>query len=201
MQVRTLAVPGALEFTPDVFDDDRGRFVAPFREAAFRAATGHRLHLAQSNHSVSRRGVVRGVHVSDVPPGQAKYVYCARGAVLDVAVDVRVGSPTFGRWDAVELDSGAYRAVYLPEGVGHAFTALTDDTVVAYLCSTPYAPADERTVHPLDPALGLPWPRDVEPILSAKDGAAPTLAEALAGGALPAWEDCQARYAELRGDG
>jgi len=198
VQVRELAVPGAVEFLPRIFPDARGLFVAPFQESAFVKATGHRLHLAQSNHSVSARGVIRGVHFSDVPPGQAKYVHCARGALLDVAVDVRVGSPTFGRWDAVRLDSETYRAVYLAEGIGHAFVALTDDTVMAYLCSTGYTPGSERTVNPLDPALALPWPPDLDPILSDKDHTAPTLAEASAADLLPHWETCQSHYANLR---
>jgi epimerase EvaD len=200
VQFRELAVPGAIEFTPKVFPDPRGYFVAPFQGPVFVEATGHRLHLAQSNHSVSRRGVIRGVHFSDVPPGQAKYVYCPRGALLDVAIDVRVGSPTFGRWDAVRLDTEHHRCLYLAEGIGHAFVALTDDTAMAYLCSTGYNPGAERTVNPLDPALGLPWPDDIEPVLSAKDSDAPTLAEAQEAGILPRWEDCQARYAELARD-
>jgi epimerase EvaD len=198
VQFRELAVPGVVEFIPKVFPDGRGWFVAPFQESTFVDATGHRLHLAQSNHSVSRRGVIRGVHFSDVPPGQAKYVHCSRGALLDVAIDVRVGSPTFGCWESVLLDTEAYRAVYLPEGVGHAFVALADDTVMTYLCSTGYNPAAEHTVDPLDPALHLPWPPDLDPILSAKDRESPTLAEAAAAGLLPRWVDCQARYAELR---
>jgi epimerase EvaD len=198
VQFRELAVPGVVEFIPKIFPDARGRFVAPFQESTFVDATGHRLHLAQSNHSISRRGVIRGVHVSDVPPGQAKYVHCSRGALLDVAIDVRVGSPTFGRWDSVLLDTETYRAVYLPEGIGHAFIALADDTVMAYLCSTGYDPAAEHTVSPLDPALRLPWPADLEVVLSDKDRAAPTLAEAAEAGILPRWDACQARYAELR---
>jgi dTDP-4-dehydrorhamnose 3,5-epimerase len=197
VQFRELAVPAAIEFTPKVLPDARGLFVAPFQEAAFVDATGHRLHLAQSNCSVSRRGVIRGVHFADVPPGQAKYVHCPRGALLDVAIDVRVGSPTFGTWDAVRLDPEKHRCAYLAEGIGHAFVALTDDTAMAYLCSTGYNPGAERTVNPLDPDLALPWPEDIEPVLSDKDAAAPTLAEAQAAGILPRWEDCQARYAEL----
>jgi dTDP-4-dehydrorhamnose 3,5-epimerase len=129
--------------------------------------------------------VIRGVHFADVPPGQAKYVHCAHGALLDVVVDVRVGSPTFGRHEAVLLDAAEHRAVYLAEGLGHAFCALADGTVAGYLCSTPYAPAIERAVHPLDPELGLPWPADLAHVLSDKDAAAPTLAEARAAGLLP----------------
>jgi epimerase EvaD len=198
VQFRELAVPGVVEFIPKIFPDARGQFVAPFQESTFIEATGHRLHLAQSNHSVSLRGVLRGVHFSDVPPGQAKYVHCSRGALLDVAIDVREGSPTFGRWDSALLDTKTYRAVYLPEGIGHAFIALSDDTVMTYLCSTGYDPAAEHTVHPLDPDLRLPWPPDLDVVLSDKDRAAPTLAEAVAAGTLPRWVDCRTRYAELR---
>jgi len=198
VRFRELAVPGVVEFTPTVFPDARGRFVAPFQESAFVEATGHRLHLAQSNHSISRRGVVRGVHFSDVPPGQAKYVHCSRGALLDVAIDVRVDSPTFGRWDSVLLDTETYRAVYLPEGIGHAFIALAEDTVMAYLCSTGYDPAAEHTVCPLDPTLRLPLPAGLEVVLSDKDRTAPTLAEAAQTNILPTWKDCQARYSQLR---
>jgi 5-epimerase len=198
VRFRELAIPGVIEFTPRVFPDARGQFVAPFEQSSFVDATGHRLGLAQSNHSVSHRGVIRGVHFSDVPPGQAKYVHCSRGALLDVAIDVRVGSPAFGQWVSVLLDSEVPRAVYLPEGVGHAFVALADDTVMTYLCSTGYTPAAERTVHPLDPALGLPWPADQDLVLSDKDRAAPTLTEAATTALLPTWQACQARYANLR---
>ncbi len=198
MQFRELAVPGVIEFTPKVYPDARGRFVAPFQQPTFLDATGWRLQVAQSNHSVSQRGVIRGVHFCDVPPGQAKYVYCSRGALLDIAIDVRVGSPAFGRWEAVRLDAETHRAVYLHEGIGHAFIALADDTVLTYLCSTGYDPAAERTVYPLDPALKLPWPADLELVLSDKDRAAPTLAEAAVAETLPHWQACQTRYAELR---
>lgn len=201
MQFRELAVPGAVEFIPKTFPDPRGLFVAPFQEPVFLDAVGHPLRVVQSNHSVSRRGVIRGVHFSDVPPGQAKYVYCPQGALLDIAIDLRVGSPAFGRWDSVLLDTEMYRAVYLAEGIGHAFVALADDTTMAYLCSTGYNPAAEHTVNPLDPALALPWPADIEPVLSDKDRTAPTLAEAADAGILPHWDDCQARYAELRSTG
>ncbi|WP_199432440.1 dTDP-4-dehydrorhamnose 3,5-epimerase family protein [Qaidamihabitans albus] len=198
MNVRELAVRDAYEFVPRVFPDHRGAFVAPFQEAAFVEAVGHRLTVAQSNHSVSRRGTIRGVHFADTPPGQAKYVYCPRGALLDVTVDVRVGSPTFGEWDAVLLDSTGFRSVYLAEGLGHAFMALEDDTAMAYLCSTGYNPAGEHGINPLDPALGLPWPADIDPILSEKDSAAPTLSEAERAGLLPTYDDCLAYYDKLR---
>jgi epimerase EvaD len=198
MKVRELAVPDAFEFTPRVFPDDRGLFLCPFEEEPFRLAVGHSLRLAQSNHSRSRRGVVRGLHFADVPPGQAKYVYCPQGSLLDVVVDIRVGSPSFGRWDAVRLDPVDFRAVYVPEGVAHGVVALENDSVLSYLCSTGYDPEREHGLDPLDPALGLPWPTDVEPILSAKDRAAPTLAAAAESGLLPSYADCQAYYQRLR---
>jgi dTDP-4-dehydrorhamnose 3,5-epimerase len=155
----------------------------------------------QANHSVSSRGTLRGVHFADVPPGQAKYVYCTRGAVLDVVVDIRVGSPTFGVSDAVRLDDVDRRGIYLSEGLGHAFLALTDDANVTYLCSEPYNPTGEHGISPLDPALELPWPDDVEPLLSDKDAAAPTLAEAKESGLLPSYDVCTAFYENLRGRG
>ncbi|MGW4058429.1 dTDP-4-dehydrorhamnose 3,5-epimerase [Amycolatopsis sp. NPDC004747] len=201
MQFRRLSVPDAYEFSPRAFPDDRGLFVAPFQEEAFREAVGHPLRLGQSNHSVSRRGTIRGIHFADTPPGQAKYVYCPRGSLLDVVVDIRVGSPTFGQWDAVVLDSREFRAMYLAEGLGHGFVALEDDTVMTYFCSEPYNPAGEHGITPLDPALDLPWPADIEQVLSGKDRTAPTLAEAEQQGLLPVYADCVAYYDKLRSAG
>lgn len=191
MQFRELSVPGAWEITPRQFRDDRGVFLEWFKEAPFAEHLGAPLRLAQANCSVSAAGVLRGIHFADVPPGQAKYVTCVKGAVLDVAVDIRVGSPTFGRWDAVLLDDVDRRAIYLSEGLGHAFMSLEDGSTVVYLCSEPYAPGREHEVHPLDPAIGIQWPttaRDgsaLTPILSPKDQAAPTLHEVRAQGLLP----------------
>ena len=201
MQVDELKVPGAWSFTPRQFPDPRGVFLEWFQADALQQVLGHRLQVAQANHSVSARGTMRGVHFADVPPSQAKYVYCTRGAVLDVVVDLRVGSPTFGVSDSVLLDDTDRRGIYLSEGLGHAFLALTDDANVTYLCSAPYAPGREHGISPLDPALALPWPDDVEPLLSDKDAAAPTLEQARAQGLLPDWETCQAFYASLREGG
>lgn len=191
MNVRELTVPGAWELLPRQHADDRGVFLEWFTASALREATGRDLGLAQANASVSRAGVVRGIHYADVPPGQAKYVTCVAGSVLDVVVDLRVGSPAFGRWDAVLLDAHERRAVFLPEGVGHAFMALEDGATVVYLCSSGYAPEREHGVDPTDPELAIEWPttgpdgRALVPSFSAKDAAAPSLREALAAGALP----------------
>jgi len=198
VNVRELAVPDAYVLDLVPHGDSRGRFTEWYRADVLAEAVGHPLTLAQANHSVSARGVLRGVHFALVPPGQAKYVYCPSGRILDVVVDVRVGSPTFGAVDAVELDSEQPRAVYLAEGLGHAFVALEDRTSVTYLVSSGYSPGREFGVHPMDPDLALPWPGDVEFELSAKDTAAPTLAAARDQGLLPTMEQCTARYAELR---
>ena len=192
MEVRELAVPDAWEFTPRQFPDDRGVFLEWFRADVVNRTIGHTLEIAQSNQSISKRGTLRGIHFADVPPSQAKYVYCPSGAVLDVVVDIRAGSPTFGRVDTVRLDDVDRRAVYLSEGLGHAFMALTDNAIVTYLCSTNYAPEREHGVNPLDSRLAIPWPSDVEPILSDKDRAAPTLRQAAADGILPTYDECLA---------
>ncbi|TFV52378.1 dTDP-4-dehydrorhamnose 3,5-epimerase [Blastococcus sp. TF02A_35] len=198
MEITELAVPDSYVVDLVPHGDTRGRFTEWYRADALSQTVGHALPLAQANHSVSARGVLRGVHFALVPPGQAKYVYCPAGRVLDVVVDVRVGSPTFGVHDAVVLDSDQPRAVYLAEGLGHAFLALADDSSVTYLVSSGYDPSREFGVDPMDPDLALPWPSDVQLELSAKDRAAPTLAQAREQGLLPTMEECAARYAQLR---
>lgn len=204
MQIRELRIPGAFEITPKQFGDPRGVFLEWFKAPAFEEAVGHSLNLAQANLSVSAAGVVRGIHFADVPPGQAKYVTCPRGAVLDVVVDLRVGSPTFGQWDSVLLDDVDRRAIYLGEGLGHAFMALENDSTVMYLCSEGYNPTGEHGVNPLDEEIGLEWPtadrhgNRVTPLLSEKDTAAPTLAAAKEQGLLPRYEDVLAYYDSLK---
>jgi len=204
MEYRELAVSGAWEITPRQFRDDRGVFLEWFKAPAFEEAVGHPLDLRQANMSVSAAGVLRGIHFADVPPGQAKYVTCVKGAVLDVVVDIRVGSPTFGAWDTVLLDDVDRRAIYISEGLGHAFMSLEDGSTVAYLCSTEYAPGREHGVHPLDPGVAIAWPttgRDGSPLtprLSEKDAAAPSLREAEAQGLLPRLDDVRT-FLESRG--
>jgi dTDP-4-dehydrorhamnose 3,5-epimerase len=198
VQIRELTVPDSYVLDLVPHGDSRGRFTEWYRADVLAEATGFGLPLAQANHSVSARGVLRGVHFALVPPGQAKYVYCPAGKVLDVIVDVRVDSPTFGVHDAVLLDSEQPRAVYLAEGLGHAFVSLADGSSVTYLVSSGYSPGREFGINPMDPALDLPWPEDLEFQLSAKDTAAPTLQEAVDQGLLPTMAQCAARYTELR---
>jgi dTDP-4-dehydrorhamnose 3,5-epimerase len=190
--------------TPKIIGDSRGAFLEWFRADRFVEATGHPFALMQANCSVSAAGTVRGVHFADLPPSQAKYVTCPSGALVDVVVDIRIGSPTFGQYDMVRLDDQNRAAAYVGEGLGHAFMALEDHTVIQYLCSAPYAPGREHGVHPQDPAIGIDWPttgrdgRPLAPLLSDKDAQAPTLAEAEQAGLLPSYEDALAYVASLR---
>lgn len=198
MQIRELSIPDAFEITPRQFADERGVFLEWYRFDALAEAVGHPLDLRQANTSVSRRGVVRGIHFADVPRGQAKYVTATHGAVLDFAIDIRVGSPTFGQWDSVVLDDVDRRAIYLAEGLGHAFVALTDNATVSYLVSDVYNPAAEHGITPLDPTVGLVLPPDAgEPILSEKDTEAPTLADAAQQGLLPRYDEVRDWYESL----
>lgn len=198
MKATELSISGAWEFVPQQFPDSRGNFLVWYDAAVFADALGFELSVAQTNHSVSRRGVVRGVHWADVPPGQGKYVYCPQGALLDIVVDLRVGSPTFGQHEVVRLDTVDYRALYLSEGLGHAFIAVEDNTVLSYLCSAGYAPGRERIVNVLDEELALPVPADITPTFSERDANGPRLAELRTAGLLPAYDECQRYYASLR---
>lgn len=198
MDVRELTVEGVLEFTPRVYHDDRGLFVSPFQGPAFATATAQpRFSVAQSNHSMSRRGVVRGLHFTRTPPGTAKYVYCASGEALDIVVDLRVGSPTFGACDAVLMDQRDFRALYFPVGVGHAFVALRDDTVMSYILSDSYVADNELAISVLDPDLRLPIPGDIETVLSERDSVAMSFAEARKLDLLPHYEQSRKLDGEL----
>ena len=196
VDISPLEIADAYVCTPRQFGDDRGTFLEWFRADRLAEVTGRSFTPVQANHSVSRRGSLRGVHFADVPPGQAKYVYCPQGAVLDIAVDLRTGSPSYGKHAVVRLDDVDRRGVFLSEGLGHAFLALTEQAHVTYLVSTTYNPAVEHAVHPQDPDLALPWPIDeVDVVLSEKDASAPRLAEVEADGLLPKYDACQSWYA------
>lgn len=198
MQIRELTIPNAFEITPVQRADDRGTFFEWYRFDRLAEAVGHPLSLRQANTSVSKKGVVRGIHFADVPPSQAKYVTAPHGAVLDFVIDIRVGSPTFGTWDSVLLDDVDRRAIYIAEGLGHAFVALTEGATVSYLVSDVYNPTGEHGIDPRDPDIALVFPEEAGQILlSSKDTDAPTLAEALADGLLPRWEAAREHYSSL----
>jgi dTDP-4-dehydrorhamnose 3,5-epimerase len=197
MKIRALNVEGSYEITPTVFPDDRGVFLESFRSDKLAEVIGHPLDIVQTNVSVSSRGTVRGVHFADLPPSQAKYVTTLSGSFIDFVIDIRVGSPTFGQWDSVLLDTVHRRAIYLAEGLGHAICSLEDNSTVMYLCSATYDPAREHGIHPLDPELGLAMPAGITPVLSARDAVAPSLSEAAAKGLLPLYDECVSYYAKL----
>jgi dTDP-4-dehydrorhamnose 3,5-epimerase len=198
VQIRELTIPDSYEITPKQFGDDRGVFLEWYRFDRLEETIGHPLSLAQGNTSVSKRGVVRGIHFADVPPSQAKYVTATHGAVLDFVIDIRVGSPTFGQWDSVLLDDQDRRAIYIAEGLGHCFIALTDDATVSYLVTSTFNAEREHGINPLDPTVGLEFPVDAaELLLSPKDTDAPSLTAAAESGLLPTWDAARAFYASL----
>lgn len=187
VDIQPLSIAGAWRITPRIFGDDRGFFAEWFRADHISDATGYSFVPVQGNISRSSKGVVRGIHYADVPPGQAKYVMPVMGSIIDYIVDIRVGSPTFGQWDSVTLTSDSREAVIVEPGLGHAFVSLEDNTVVTYLVTDVFRPDREHGLNPLDPEIGLIFPDGIEPILSDKDVSAPSLAEALRTSALPKW--------------
>ena len=199
MEIRPLRIAGAWEVTPRQYHDDRGTFAEGFRADLLADVIGHEMQVRQTNVSVSRAGALRGVHYADVPPSQAKYVTATSGVFVDFVVDLRVGSPTFGHWDSVVLDTVDRRAVYLSEGLGHALACVEDGTA-HYLCSEVFNGAAEHGVNPLDPGLGLALPPGFEPVLSPKDAAAPTLRAAEQAGLLPTFDACMELVARLSED-
>ncbi len=176
MEVLPTRLPGLKLIQPRVFGDERGFFHETFRKDAY-AAVGIDCEFVQDNHSRSRRGVVRGMHFA-VGPGQAKLVRCARGRIVDVVVDIRRGSPTYGQWEAFELDDRSLRQLFVPVGFAHGFCVLSDVADVVYKCSHYYDPELERGIHYLDPDIAIEWPLDPrEMVPSERDRQAPRLAE------------------------
>lgn len=170
MTVEETLIPGVRILTPKVFRDKRGYFTETWVESAFNEATGHKIHFVQDNQSRSSRGVIRGLHFQSPPCAQAKLVRCLAGRVLDIAVDIRKGSPAYGRYVAVELSGDNFRQLFLPRGIAHGFAVLSDDAVFAYKCDNYYAPDHEGGIDLFDPDLCIAWPVDSRgAILSEKD--------------------------------
>ncbi len=173
-----LTIEGAWLFESPLHEDDRGYFREWFKNSVFTETLGREFNISQSNLSCSKKGVVRGIHFSMATMGQAKWVTCVHGAMWDVVVDIRPKSPTFKRWEAIELRAKDGKSLLISEGLGHAFLSLEDDTVTSYLTSTPYSPKEEFAINPLDPEIAIKWP-EVQPLFSDKDAAAPSLKEFL----------------------
>ncbi|MFG2296198.1 dTDP-4-dehydrorhamnose 3,5-epimerase family protein [Streptomyces sp. NPDC048603] len=184
MRIEEMSIPGTYLITPRHLRDERGSFYEALRTDELERVAGIPFQPRQINYSVSKRHTLRGIHSVSIPPGQAKLVTCVRGALRDIVVDLRVGSPTFGRHQVSELDAASGRSVYVPEGVGHGFLALTDDACICYVVSSTFVPGTQIDINPLDPDLDLPWNCPSEPLISEKDANAPSVAEALAAGIL-----------------
>ena len=183
MKLIATDLPGVVTIEPAVFSDDRGWFMESFNQQRFvdgLAALGQSAPrpFVQDNESHSKRGVLRGLHYQLPPHPQGKLVRVVAGAVIDVAVDIRRSSPTFGRWVAVELSAENRRQLWIPEGFAHGFVALSDDTRFLYKTTDVYARDCERAIAWNDPAIGIQWPNGVSPLLAPKDAAAPLLAQA-----------------------
>ena len=188
MSFTPLRIEGSWVFTPKKFPDERGSFHEVFKLPLLAETIGFGFEVKQVNQSVSKAGVIRGIHWADVPPGQAKYVFCSKGAIWDIVVDIRVGSPTFGQFDGEVISAENGKCVLIREGLGHVFLTLEEDTVVNYLCSEPFSPTTEHGINPLDTDLAIPfekmWKKE-DLNISAKDLEAPTFQEALAQDLFP----------------
>ena len=178
MKATPLATPDVLLLEPRVFPDDRGWFYESFNARSFAQATGLDVTFVQDNHSRSSRGVLRGLHYQLPPAAQGKLVRAVTGSILDVAVDIRRASPTFGQWVAETLSAGNKHQLWVPAGFAHGFVALEDGTEVLYKTTDFYHKASERSIRWDDPTLAIAWPQDLTPLLADKDAAAPLLKEA-----------------------
>lgn len=174
MIVTPTSIPEVLVLEPKVFGDARGFFFESYNEKVFREATGVQLPFVQDNHSKSARGVLRGLHYQMVKP-QGKLVRVTQGEVLDVAVDLRAGSPTFRRWVAVTLSAENRKQAWIPPGFAHGFLVLSETAEFLYKTTDYWYPEHDRSLLWNDPDIAIEWPRDVQPLLAAKDAAAPTL--------------------------
>lgn len=175
MQVTELSIPGALLIAPTIHGDERGFFCETYREPVW-SQYGIPTTWAQDNHSRSGRGVLRGMHFA-IGDGQAKLVRCARGSILDVVVDLRAGSPTYGKWEGVELSDENMHQLYVPIGLAHGFVVLSEIADVTYKCTTVYDPAVERGIAYNDPEVAIQWPEGLELLVSERDAEAKTLAD------------------------
>ena len=190
MKAHPLKISGSWKIEFQKFDDNRGFFYESFKEGDFKNQIGRNLNIKQTNTSSSSKGSVRGIHYALVPPSQAKLVQCQRGSIKDYVIDIRVGSPTFGQFEEIELDENSVSAVFIEEGLAHAFVALENQTVVTYFVTEKYNPEREKGINPFDKTLNVKWP-DIELILSEKDKQAISLEEAKNQGLLPTFDECK----------
>jgi dTDP-4-dehydrorhamnose 3,5-epimerase len=190
MNVTPLKIDGSWIIELKKFEDSRGFFYESFREEIAKKYFGREFNIKQSNTSVSKKGSIRGIHYALVPPSQAKYVQCQKGSIIDYVIDIRVGSPTFCQIVEVELKSSKPQAIFIEEGLAHAFVALEDETVVTYFVSENYNLEREKGINPFDSDLKIKWP-NLNLELSEKDKLAISLKEAQVQNLLPIFDDCK----------
>ena len=190
MNAQPLKISGSWKIEFQRFDDNRGFFYESFKDEDFKSQIGRNFSIKQTNTSSSSKGSVRGIHYALVPPSQAKLVQCQRGSIKDYVIDIRIGSPTFGQFEEIELNEKHASAVFIEEGLAHAFVALENQTVVTYYVSERYNPEREKGINPFDKTLNVKWP-NLELILSEKDKQAITLEEAKNQGLLPKFDECK----------
>jgi dTDP-4-dehydrorhamnose 3,5-epimerase len=187
MTAKPLSIHGAWLLQSRVFADDRGTFSEWFKSSLLTELTGESFEPVQANVSVSNAGVIRGIHYSLAPRGQAKLVTVLRGSILDVAIDVRVGSPTFGKYESAVMVVGDGQTMFLRSDMAHAFQALENNTVVSYLVSSEYSPTDEKEISPICSTLNIQWSKNLQIVLSEKDRIAPNIAQQSAANLLPSF--------------
>jgi dTDP-4-dehydrorhamnose 3,5-epimerase len=189
MGVKELKIKGSWEISLEYFIDNRGSFFESFRLNSLENIIGRKFDIKQSNTSVSKAGSIRGIHFAQVPPSQAKYIQCQKGSILDFVIDVRVGSPTFAQHVSIELNSKIPKAIFIEEGLAHAFIALEDDTIVTYFVNQYFNPTNEKAINPLDSEISINW-GNLKYLISEKDKNAKTLSEMQELGHLPIYKDC-----------
>lgn len=189
MELTALSIEGAWLAESPIWSDNRGFFREWFKREEILSKTGIDFSVQQANVSVSKRGVIRGIHYSLAPEGQAKWITCVEGSILDVVVDLRPESPTFEKHEIVHLKGNDGRALLIGVGLGHGFLSLEDNTYTSYLLSSPYNPAFEYEIQPTDPALNINWSHEMnvglEFVISEKDSNAPSLKDRARRGELP----------------
>ena len=190
MKVTPLKIDGSWIIELKKFEDGRGFFYESFRDDIAKEYIGRQFKIKQSNTSVSKKGSIRGIHYALVPPSQAKYVQCQQGSIVDYVIDIRVGSPTFSQFVEVELSATNPQAIFIEEGLAHAFVALENETIVTYFVSENYNPEREKGINPFDSDLNIKWP-DINLELSDKDKLAISLKEAQVQNLLPMFDDCK----------
>lgn len=186
MELTPLGIEGAWLVKSTVWSDDRGFFREWFKTENIKHVVGNNFNIEQANISFSVKGTLRGIHYSLAEKGQAKWVTCVSGLIKDVIVDIRPNSKTFGKWIEVELSGTSGNSVFISDGLGHGFVSLAENSTVAYLVSSPFSPAEEYEINPLDIALGINWGLPIKELkISIKDKNAPTLEERRKEGKLP----------------